>query len=100
VRKLDTVIHKNESHGLKIQRDLVVFILYDSIYNQYKIVKIYNCKYHELSVLGTILSSFIYRLHIDNDTQMKTKLFPTLIIYDICNYTLFYNFILVIDTIV
>jgi hypothetical protein len=32
LRKLDTVIHKNEFHGLKIQRDLVV-ILYGSIYN-------------------------------------------------------------------
>jgi len=39
VRKLDTVLHKNESHRLKMQRDLVVVILYDSIYNQYKIVK-------------------------------------------------------------
>jgi len=37
--KLDTVIHKNESHRLKMQRDLVVVILYGSIYNQYKIVK-------------------------------------------------------------
>jgi len=33
------VIHKNESHGLKMQRDLVVVILYGSIYSQYKIVK-------------------------------------------------------------
>jgi len=39
VRKLVTVIHKNESHRLKMQRDLVVVILYGSIYNQYKIVK-------------------------------------------------------------
>jgi hypothetical protein len=39
LRKLDTVIHKNESHRFKMQRDLVVVILYDSIYNQYKIVK-------------------------------------------------------------
>jgi hypothetical protein len=39
MRKLDTVIHKNESHRLKMQRDLVVVIVYDSIYNQYKIVK-------------------------------------------------------------
>jgi len=38
LRKLDTVIHKNESHRLKMQRDLVV-ILYGSIYNQYKTVK-------------------------------------------------------------
>jgi len=39
LRKLDTVVHKNESHRIKMQRDLVVVILYDSIYNQYKIVK-------------------------------------------------------------
>jgi len=39
VRKLDTVIHKNESHRLKIQRDLVVVILHHRIYNQHKIVK-------------------------------------------------------------
>jgi len=39
VRKLDTVIHKNESRRLKVQRDLVVVILYGSIYNQYNIVK-------------------------------------------------------------
>jgi len=32
LRKLDTVIHKNESHRLKMQRDLVVVILYDGIY--------------------------------------------------------------------
>jgi len=32
-RKLDTVIHKNESHRLKMQRDLVVVIPYGSIYN-------------------------------------------------------------------
>jgi len=37
--KLDTIIKKNESRSLKMQRDLVVLILYDSIYNQYKIVK-------------------------------------------------------------
>jgi len=34
LRKLDTVIHKNESHRLKMQRDLVVVILYDNISNQ------------------------------------------------------------------
>jgi hypothetical protein len=39
LRKLDTVIHKNESHMLKMEGDFVVVILYDSIYNQYKIVK-------------------------------------------------------------
>jgi phage gp45-like len=39
LRKLDTVIYKTESHRLKIQRDLVVVILYGSIYNQYKIAK-------------------------------------------------------------
>jgi len=39
LRKLDTVIHKNESHRQKMQRDLVVVILYGGIYNQYKIVK-------------------------------------------------------------
>ena len=39
LRKLDTVIHKNESHRLKMQRDLVV-ILYGSIHNQYKIVTV------------------------------------------------------------
>jgi len=38
-RNLDTVIHKNEFYRLKMQRDLVVVILYGSIYNQYKIVK-------------------------------------------------------------
>jgi phage gp45-like len=38
LRKLDTVIYESESHRIKMQRDLVV-ILYDSIYNQYKIVK-------------------------------------------------------------
>jgi hypothetical protein len=43
-----------------MQRDLVV-ILYDSIYNQYKIVKMQNYKYHKLLLLGTISSSFIYR---------------------------------------
>jgi hypothetical protein len=52
LRKLDTVIHKNESHRLKMQRDLVVVILYGSIYNQYKIVKIYNCKYHKIISVG------------------------------------------------
>jgi len=35
----DTVIHKNESDRLKMQRDLVVVILYGSICNQHKIVK-------------------------------------------------------------
>jgi len=35
LRKLDTVIHKNGSHRLKMQRDLVVAILYGSIYNQF-----------------------------------------------------------------
>jgi len=39
-----------------MQRDLVVVILYGSIYNQYKIVNIIK-----LLVLGSILSSFIYR---------------------------------------
>jgi len=39
LRKLDTVIHKNESYRLKMQRDLIVVILHGSIYNQYKIVK-------------------------------------------------------------
>jgi len=38
LRELDTVIHKNESHRLKMQRDLVVVILYGSIYNQCKIL--------------------------------------------------------------
>jgi len=33
LRKLDTVIHKNESHRLEMQRDLVFIILYDSVYN-------------------------------------------------------------------
>jgi putative effector of murein hydrolase len=32
--------YKNESHWLEMQLDLVVVILYGSIYNQYKIVKI------------------------------------------------------------
>ena len=31
-RKLDTVIYKNGFHRLKMQRDLVVVILYGSIY--------------------------------------------------------------------
>ena len=44
LRKLDTVIHKNEFHRLKMQRDLVVVILYGIIYNQYKIVK-YICNF-------------------------------------------------------
>jgi len=39
MRNLDTVIHKNESHMLKMQRDLIVVIIYGSIYNQYKILK-------------------------------------------------------------
>jgi len=39
LNKLDTLIHKNESHRLKMQRDIVVVILYGSIHNQYKIVK-------------------------------------------------------------
>jgi len=39
LRKLDNLIHRNESHIIKMQRDLVVVTLYDSIYNQYKIVK-------------------------------------------------------------
>jgi len=39
LKKLDTVIHKkNESHRLKMQQDLLVVILYDGIYNEYKIV--------------------------------------------------------------
>jgi hypothetical protein len=37
--KLHTVFHKNESYKLQMQRDLVVDILCDNIYNQYKIVK-------------------------------------------------------------
>jgi hypothetical protein len=45
-----------------MQRDLAVVILYGSIYNQYKIVKIYKmANIIKLSVLGSILSSFIYR---------------------------------------
>jgi len=36
--KLDTVIYKTESHRIKMQRDLIVVIIYDSMYNQYKIV--------------------------------------------------------------
>jgi hypothetical protein len=39
LRKLDTVIYKNKSYRLKMQWDLIVIILYDSVYNQYKIVK-------------------------------------------------------------
>jgi len=50
LRKLDTVIHKNESHWLKMQRDFVVVILYDSIYNQ--------CKKTGVYVLKTILGYF------------------------------------------
>jgi hypothetical protein len=38
-RKLDTVIHKTESHRFKMQREFIVVILYNSIYNQYKTVK-------------------------------------------------------------
>jgi hypothetical protein len=34
---LDTVIHKNESHRFKMQRDLVVVILYGSIYISMKL---------------------------------------------------------------
>jgi hypothetical protein len=37
LRKLDTVIHKNKSHGLKMQRDLVVVILYGSNYTSYSV---------------------------------------------------------------
>jgi len=33
MRKLDTVIHKNESRRLKMQRDLVAIIQYNSIHN-------------------------------------------------------------------
>ena len=44
-----------------MQRDLVVVILYDSIYNQQKIVKCKISNIIKLPVLGTILSSFIYR---------------------------------------
>jgi len=40
LRKLDTVIHKNMFHRLKMQRDIVVVILCGTMYNQYKIVKI------------------------------------------------------------
>jgi len=36
LRKLDTVIHKNEFHRLKMQRDLVVVILYDTGYRYYR----------------------------------------------------------------
>jgi len=39
MRKLDTVIYKPESHKIKMQRDLVVVILYDCIYKQYNTVK-------------------------------------------------------------
>ena len=31
-----------------MQQDLIVVILYDSICNQYKIVKMWNCKYHKI----------------------------------------------------
>jgi hypothetical protein len=48
-----------------MQRDIVVVILYDSIYNQYKIVKMQNCKYRKLLVLGTISSLFVV-LNTDN----------------------------------
>jgi hypothetical protein len=37
MRKLDTVIHKNESHRLKMQRDLVVVIVYGGIYTGIKL---------------------------------------------------------------
>jgi hypothetical protein len=40
VRKLDTVIHENESRRFKTQRDLVVVILHGSICNQCKIANI------------------------------------------------------------
>jgi hypothetical protein len=52
LRKLDTVIHKNESDSLKMQRDPVVVILYGIICNQYKHVKMYNCKYHKIISVG------------------------------------------------
>jgi len=48
--KLDTVIHKSESHRLKMQRDLVVVILYSSIYNQYKIVNTVQNNNNEISL--------------------------------------------------
>jgi hypothetical protein len=40
------------SHRLKMQRDLVVVILYGSIYNQYKFVKMLNCKYYKIISVG------------------------------------------------
>jgi hypothetical protein len=44
LRKLDTN-SLSEFHRFKMQQDLIVVILYDSIYNQYKIV---NFKYMRL----------------------------------------------------
>jgi len=35
-----------------MQRDLVVVILYDIIYNQHKIVKVQNCKYNKIISVG------------------------------------------------
>jgi len=61
LRKLDPVIHKNESHTLKLQRDLFVVILYGSIYTSIKLWKYKIANIVKLSVLVTILSSFIYR---------------------------------------
>jgi len=56
---LDTVIHKNESHGLKMQRDLVVVILYGSICKQYKTVK----------MILAILYFYNFMLVIDTTVQ-------------------------------
>jgi hypothetical protein len=61
--KYKTLARQNRSHRIKMQRDLVVDILYGSIYNQYKIVKKSKiANLIKLSVLGSILSSFIYRI--------------------------------------
>jgi hypothetical protein len=50
-----------------MQRDLVVVILYGSIYNQYKIVKYKVADIIKFSVLGTISSLFIYRCRLELD---------------------------------
>jgi hypothetical protein len=62
LRKLNNVIHKNESRRLKMQRDLVV-ILHDSIYNKHKIVNI--CKFY----IFTILHFYNFTMAIDTTVQ-------------------------------
>jgi len=74
--KLDTVIHKNESHRLKMQRNLVVVILYGSIYTSIKLQKIKNCKYHKIISVG---NNFVKKIVPNTDNFM---MFVSLYIYN------------------